>query len=530
MSAEVETHGQPLHLVSRLYQHLKRRLGLIQTHDQSPQQSSISTKRPRNRLRSTRRPQSSIQPTTTTTTITTTSNGHIKENFQRIRSFSTTRGRGGGTIWAPPWKRPRPPVHPFTLHLPDDVLRTIFELAAVDLDTACSLVLVAYHVRTWVDPVLYSTVRLEGLAAIRLFARTIQQSILHKECSNKCIEGARKPISRITKPPDFFGCVQSLALLPQAERVLLFYRDVARDANLIINSCHGVGELEASGDFLRKIDVSEGTLEPPSTTEGDAESSGGSTEPPVVTTPNYTPNPTTIVAAAAAAAATVPQAQTQLQPQPQSQSQSQGQGGHNDEPALMRPTHLTLVPPTLNVNFRLPILSNVTHLHYASSLPRNLNFLGTLLGLTHLALDYQLGVATARAEALLLLVRTALDWGTPLSDEEEPTTITAGGGGAPDNNDTEEAHSSTRHTEEEDQTMVGVPRSAPRLAMVVVRVLLRPRMEDSDRAGEAWRKLTHLAQTDPRLVYFESQGLFGEDVWNVARERISTSWYRDSIS
>ncbi|KIM32428.1 hypothetical protein M408DRAFT_327000 [Serendipita vermifera MAFF 305830] len=483
MSVEVETHDLPLPLVARLFHSLQRRLGLVghsqqQDHDQTPGQSPTTSRRPRNRLRRSRLPPPSTDRPP---------NGHTKEPNQRLRSFSI-RTRNGGTIFTPPWKRPRPPVQPFTLHLPDDVLRTIFELAAEDLDTACSLVLVAFHVRTWVDPILYSTVRLEGLDAIRLFARTIHDSISGEYASNgETNDRGVHPLTRIAKPPDFFGCVRSLALLPHEERVLLFFRDTVRDANLILHSCHGVIELEASGDFLRRTDVSGGTVETPNAGTGDADSSGGSIDP-VIATPNPIVTP---------------------------------QG--SNERALMRPTHLTLVPPTLNVSFRLPILSNVTHLHYSSSLPRNLNFLGILLALTHLALDYQVGVATVRTDGLLQLVRTALEWGNLIlppeeehsSEDAEPEASSSAPGQADD-------------PEEEQQA--AIPRPAPRLTMLVVRVLLRPRMEDSDRAGEAWRKLANLAQTESRLVYFESQGLFGEDVWNAAKERLSISWYRDSIS
>ncbi|CAG8768048.1 3792_t:CDS:1, partial [Acaulospora colombiana] len=77
----------------------------------------------------------------------------------------------------PAWKIPKTPMPPFPVHLPDEILRSIFEYAATDLDTACALVLVAFHVRTWVDPILYSRVRLEGLEPIRLFARTIEATL-----------------------------------------------------------------------------------------------------------------------------------------------------------------------------------------------------------------------------------------------------------------------------------------------------------------------------------------------------------------
>jgi hypothetical protein len=335
-------------------------------------------------------------------------------------------------------------------------------------------------------------VRLEGLEAIRLFARTIQDNIrLQPLVSEEVDQVPKSPTRRISKPPDFFGCVKSIALLPQEDRVLLFFRDAVRDASLILHSCYGVVELEASGDFLRRTDVSEGLLEPPNTANGDAESATGSTEPINV-------GPATPIVA------------------------TQGW----NERALMRPTHLTLVPPTLNVNFRLPILSNITHLHYSSSLPRNLNFMGTLLALTHIAFDYQLGVATVKAEGLLHLVRMALEWGAPPVPVED----------APPGDDPESAVDSSLSQSDDEEPHGDDTPTPSRLTMVIVRVLLRPRMQDSDRAGEAWRKLAHLAQTESRLIYFESQGLFGEDVWETAkarlraRERLSTSWYRDSIS
>lgn len=487
MSVQVETNGLPLQFVARLFYSLKRRLGLIRAsqvpnHGQTTPQPTMSRKRRRNRLRSRRKP----PPPPTARP----SNGHVKETHQRLRSlsnsFANTLSMRPTNGFSPSWRRSKPPapVQPFSPHLPDDVLRTIFEVAAEEhLETACSLALVASHVRAWVDPILYSTVRLEGPESIRLFARTVHQSSYAG-----LGEMTHRPTRRIAKPPDFFGCVRSLTLLPQRERVLLFFRDTVRDATLILTACHGVTELESSGDFLRRTDVSEATTEPTITTNGDGDSSGGSTEP------------ITVIAAPPTVAAV----------------------GSNER-ALMRPTHLTLVPPTLNVNFRLPILSNVTHLHYSSSLPsRNLNFLGVLLALTHFALDYQVGVATTRADTLLHLVRTALGWESPLPPGEElPSADDPGHPEPPES-------SSSGHTEDEAQPVA--TSYAPRLTMVVVRVILRPRVGESDRAGEAWRQLAHLAEAEPRLVYFETRGLFNGDVWNTPRERISTSWYRDSIS
>jgi len=492
MSVESGSSSVPLQYVSRFLQSLRRRFSsgrssTEQNYGQIPQISSTNTTRSRNRLRRHPSPLTASNP-----------DGHVRAGTRpRLRSFSNTfpstlgmRNRNSETNFLSSWNSPRLPVHPFTIHLPDDILRQIFEHAAEDLDTASALTLVAFHVRAWVDPILYSRVRLEGLDAIRLFARTIQDTINAENLVREPDDDTMNvPLRRIARSPGFFGCVKSIALLPQEDRVLLFFRDAVRDANLILNSCYGVVELEASGDFLRRTDVSGGALDPPGTANGDAESATGSAEPVSV-------GPTTPIAV------------------------TQGLS----EQAPMRPKYLTLVSPTLNVNFRLPILSNVTHLHYSSSLPRNLNFLGTLLALTHLAFDYQLGVATIKTEGLLQLVRTALDWGVPPPVEDLP------------GDDTHSARSSAAGTSGgEGHQIVDFP-SAPRLKMVIVRILLRPRMQDSDRAGEACRKLAHLTQTESRLVHFESQGLFGEDVWETAgarlcaRERLSTSWYRDSMS
>jgi hypothetical protein len=376
---------------------------------------------------------------------------------------------------APSWNLPRPPVQPFPLHLPDDILRTIFEFAAADLDSACALVLVATHVRAWIDPVLYSRVRLEGLQAIRLFARTVEDSILAEATMTKLQEDTIILPPRLYKPPSFFGCVRSLAIIPQEERVLLYFRDAVRGANIIIGACFNVIELEASGDFLRRTSVTAELLDAPS---DPATGDGDSLE--VSTGPNSAGPSTPIVAP------------------------------HGLERALMRPIYLTLVPPTQNVNFKLAILSNLTHVHYSSTLPRTLNYQGSLLALTHVAFDYPLGITTTKAEVLLQLVRAALNWGTATED-------------FPSN----DSHSdSNLHSDEDDRPLL-----APRLTMVAVRVLLRPRVP---RVGEVWRQLAFQSQTDPRLVYFESQGLFGEDIWEMARiesrsrERLSASWYRES--
>jgi hypothetical protein len=377
----------------------------------------------------------------------------------------------------PAWKPPKTPLNPFPLHLPDDILRSIFEYAATDLDTACALVLVAFHIRTWVDPILYSRVRLEGLEPIRFFARTIEATLeLEASISGTRDDESRPPLPRIAKLPSFFGHVRSLTIIPQEQRVLLFHRDVARHATLILNACVNVVELEASGDFLRRIGVSHDNLEQSDPGLGD----GDGTEAPPGTGGSAGPN--------------TPIFSTQ-----------------GLEEALMRPTHLTLVPPTSNVFFRLPILSNITHLHYLATLPRNLNYQGTLLCLTHVAFDYPLGVASAKTETLIQLLRTALEWGVPSALAEQ---------------DTPEA-------DEDENELVSPATIIPPLTMVVVRVLLRPRVMNSDRDAEVWRKLADLSRQDSRLVYFDSQGLFGEDVWEIARTRavtlgrLSTSWYRE---
>ncbi|CAG8774591.1 3565_t:CDS:1, partial [Acaulospora colombiana] len=214
------------------------------------------------------------------------------------------------------------------------------------------------------------------------------------------------------------------------QRVLLFYRDAARHATLILNACVNVVELEASGDFLRRIGVSHDHLEPSDPGVG---GDGDASDVPPGTGGSAGPN--------------TPIFSTQ-----------------GLEEALMRPTHLTLVPPTLNVHFRLPILSNITHLHYSATLPRNLNYQGTLLGLTHVAFDYPLGVASTKAETLVQLCRAALEWGVPsaLADQDATTA------------------------DEDEDELVSPATITPKLIMVVVRVLLRPRMMNSDRAAEVW--------------------------------------------
>jgi hypothetical protein len=210
----------------------------------------------------------------------------------------------------------------------------------------------------------------------------------------------------------------------------------------------------------------------------------------------------------------------------------------------MRPRHLTLVPPIQNVNFKLAILSNVTHLHYSADLPRALNYQGVLLALTHVAFDYSLalGATTAKATLLLQLVQSALDWGSSLPVTQDSTDLDPDSSApltplAPLSN----ANVSNVSNDGEPSTGTGtgaitpINAIAPKLTMVVVRMLLKPLMVPSDRAGEVWRRLSHIAQTEPRLVYFESQGLFGENLWERAtdrvlrRQRLSTSWYRDSL-
>lgn len=461
-----------------IIQGLRRRLHALglpnptRNETQNIQQSSSINNRAkttRNRIRSRRRPQPPVpgEPRLTEQPRSETINAPTSSHHELRHEASLS----------PSWTVPRPLVEPFPLHLPDDILRTVFEYAAVDLDTACALVLVASHVRTWVEPILYSRVRLEGVEAIGLFARTVEDSILAEAAVAKLQENIHLP--RLFKPPSFFGCVRSLAIIPQQERVLLFFREAVRSANIIIGACINVVELEASGDFLRRTSVSAELLEPPDQATGD----GDSVE--ISTGPNSTPA-TPITAT------------------------SQGL-----ERAPMRPLYLTLVPPTQNVNFKLAILSNLTHVHYSSTLPRNLNYQGTLLALTHVAFDYPLGSPTTKLEALLQVVRAALNWGVPSTTE------------LPSNDSNADMDTDSREKDQPSQSPLPT-----RLTMVAVRVLLRPRINDSDRVGEVWRQLSRLSQTDSRLVYFESQSLFGEDIWEMARaatrSRKSTSWYRES--
>lgn len=474
MSAEaISAICHPLALFRSLRRSISslRLPGRRRTRQNNNHTTPTRTKRPRNRLR--RRSTYRSRPTSVAYTL---------EN-PKSRPPTAPRDANKGDLVvnnSTPyhWKRDRRPVEPFTLHLPDDVLRTIFEYAAINLETAYALCLVATHVRRWVDPVLYSRVRLEGLESIRLFARTIEETLTLRH-SHADVSELPVP-SRIAKGPSFFNCVRSLALIPQEERVLLFFRDTVRSANIIMSACNNLVELECSGDFLRRTGVSNDQLEPPDTAGGDGDSAEASTGA-------HSAGPSTPIV-----------------PQPGLQR------------AAMRPGHLTLVPPIQNVNFKLAILSNVTHLHYSADLPRALNCQGVLSALTHVAFDYSLGSTTAKASSLLQLVQSALDWGSsplvtqdstdldpdssdPLSNDLEPSSVT------------------------------------PKLIMVVVRVLLKPLMVPSDRAGDVWRRLASVAQTEPRLVYFESQGLFGENLWDRAndrllrRQRLSTSWYREPL-
>ncbi|KAG8816664.1 hypothetical protein FRC17_000223, partial [Serendipita sp. 399] len=239
------------------------------------------------------------------------------------------------------------------------------------------------------------------------------------------------------------------------------------------------------------------------------------------------------------------------------------------EQAALRPQYLTLVPPTLNVNFKLPILSNVTHLHYSAALPRALNAFrvgeglnfdpatggvnvsggstgkGTSLQfLTHVAFDYPLGVTGVKAETLLVLIRSALDVGKPLGWENEgQQEEDAGNEDEPNGNEDDRDPSREQNKplgeqdgDETPPTASEIP-SRRRLKMVVVRILLRPRMKaDNDRTGEVWRQLSDLSARDERLVFFDSPNLFGEDIWEKANAvvaardsgRLSTSWYRES--
>ncbi|KAG8821643.1 hypothetical protein FRC18_011249 [Serendipita sp. 400] len=238
------------------------------------------------------------------------------------------------------------------------------------------------------------------------------------------------------------------------------------------------------------------------------------------------------------------------------------------EQATLRPRYLTLVPPTLNVNFKLPILSNVTHLHYSAALPRALNAFGVGEGLnfdpatggvnvagsstgrgtslqllTHVAFDYPLGVTGVKAETLLVLVRSALDVGKPLGWENEGQLLdesdSEDGNNGPEGDTDPFLESNENRQEGSGDQTPPLESETPRrrLKMVIVRILLRPRMKpDKDRTSEVWRQLSDLAARDERLVFFESPGLFGEDIWEKANAivaardegRLSTSWYRES--
>lgn len=655
--------------------------------------NAASPRRKRNRLRSHRRPIS---------TVSTGQGSHSGDLQQSTHSNIPTRMTTGSTI--DPRHRsssrnshlqgnnsaflnslraaPRPPLVPFPLHLPDDILRCIFENAAYDdIDTACSLVLVASHVKEWVDPILYSAVRLEGPSQIRLFARTVRESFDSQTSGTTSrprtpidlsssmphlplpplipyaqprrsisIDSLRASIHthahhayvppspnrqrflsdqqspRIKKRPSFFKHVRSLALLPQEDRVLLFFRDVLRDAILIMSACVNVVELETTGDFLRRTNVARESTEihghhhlltiPDPGGGGDGESVHTTTP---TTTPTPTPGTSTPIPnlvppvsllgmeaghdqvggssvlapmitsssliggdAAVNAATGTPTANLSGSSTP---SNAQGQtavyvaanqiqpwtltdqptvtnttlGGQTLslpsrlEDALLRPRYLTLVPPTLNVNFRLAILSKVTHLHYSVELPRALNVFGVGEGLlsgvgssgvngelTHVAFDYPLGVTGVRVETLLMLVRSALDVGKRPEhemDDNRSNTPRPFGDDTEDERrrDERDDNQSRRSSLEEEENTTANPRGRM-LEMVVVRVLLRPRprIKQSDRTGQVWRQLADLSAQDERLVYFESAGLFGEDVWEMARasvaqrERLSASWYRES--
>ncbi|KAG8782942.1 hypothetical protein FRC15_006027 [Serendipita sp. 397] len=516
----------------------------------------------------------------------------------------------------------RKPVEPFPIHLPDDVLRTIFEFAAADLDTACALCLVACHVKVWVDRILY-----------------------------------------------------------RRERVLLFFRDILRDTILILFACANVVELETSGDFLRRtgvgasVELTQST--PSSVLPATAPGTPANTIPSAVFTastsiptsniagaglislgsgPNAFPHTGSLINAAISAgigigdtisavggndnsAATnddhssqslTPNYYTPGPPTPTPANISLGNtpgaiNADNDgeeingppgsnvvptsnstemlstlhtagasstpvygvtntrtsilkafpmqqwlqlEQATLRPRYLTLVPPTLNVNFKLPILSNVTHLHYSAALPRALNAFGVGEGLnfdpatggvnvagsstgrgtslqllTHVAFDYPLGVTGVKAETLLVLVRSALDVGKPLGWENEGQLLdesdSKDGNNGPEGDTDPFLESNENRQEGSGNQTPPLESETPRrrLKMVIVRILLRPRMKpDKDRTSEVWRQLSDLAARDERLVFFESPGLFGEDIWEKANAivaardegRLSTSWYRES--
>ena len=653
--------------------------------------ASSSSDRPpskRNRLRSRRRPTSAALKSVRTRSKDLKQNTHSNIPTRVATNSSTVPRHQSSSRESLPqakdssflhslWSKPRPPLEPFLVHLPDDILRGIFEYAAYDdTDTACALVLVASHVKEWVDPILYSVVRLEGLSQIRLFARTVRGSFdsemngtasrprtpidlassmphlplpppipyaqprrsisidslrpsthVHTHYTppssnrQRLISDRRSP--RIVKRPSFFKHVRCLAILPQEQRVLLFFRDALRDAILIMSACINVVELETTGDFLRQTNVARASVEISGTNNspavgGDGESVHTTPTPTLMPTPG-TSTPTQSLAPqisfngqdqvgappVLAPAITSPlvigggggvnavgallaanmsgssvsqddqqeptapgvvaliqpmtptnQPMTSTTPQPTILSNHTLVVPSRLEDASLRPRYLTLVPPTLNVNFRLAILSKVSHLHYSVELPRALNVFGVGEGLlsgsgfagvgggggkgelTHVAFDYPLGVMGVKVETLLMLVRSALDVGKrleyemdderantprPLGDEEDEDRQ--------DERDEDENEGRGSSLDEEHATTNGRGRM---LEMVVVRVLLRPRMKESDRTGQVWRQLADLSARDERLVFFESAGLFGEDVWEMAqasvaqRERLSASWYRES--
>lgn len=340
------------------------------------------------------------------------------------------------------WGNPRDPVEPFSAIFPDEVLRPIFEYACTDLATAYTSAFVARHIRQWVEPILYSRVRLVGIETILLFARTVE-----------------------SRPPHFFTHVKSLAIVPQEERILVYYRNVVEASWRILSVCTQVEDLEICGDLLRRTVTVE----------------------PVNEQAHATPFGSTEIGLG------------DLPPEDNVRQSS------ILERASMRPTRLTLLSPIQNVQFNLPMLRKVTHLHYNGLLPRSLHYQRYLLDLSHIAFDFKEG--SVKTDILMATLRDAMTFpsATPITPQPEDE-------------------------EEQDQESY----NPPGLSNVVVRVLLRTHVEETDRPSEIWRKkLETLVKEDDRVVYFESKDIFGDDVWeqaNIARqERQTRSWYRVSM-
>ncbi|KAG9055404.1 hypothetical protein FS842_002291 [Serendipita sp. 407] len=438
----------------------------------------------------------------------------------------------------------RKPVEPFPIHLPDDVLRTIFEFAAADLDTACALCLVACHVKVWVDRILYRRVRLEGVVAIGLFARTVREAFMAetgvdstRDESDETLEARGQNVTNITAPTSqprvasrqirkrasFFTSVYSLSIIPQEERVLLFFRDILRDTILILFACANVVELETSGDFLRRtgvgasVELTQST--PSSVLPATAPGTPANTIPSAVFTAS-TSIPTPNIAGAGLI--------------------SLG-GGPNAFPHT---------GSLINAAISAGIGIGDTISAVGGNDNRGVNVAGSSTGrgtslqlLTHVAFDYPLGVTGVKAETLLVLVRSALDVGKPLGWENEGQLLdesdSEDGNNGPEGDTDPFLESNENRQEGSGDQTPPLESETPRrrLKMVIVRILLRPRMKpDKDRTSEVWRQLSDLAARDERLVFFESPGLFGEDIWEKANAivaardegRLSTSWYRES--